>query len=56
MLFKYARAMRALCSQAPKPNLINVKVQLGDKSFNFKFPENSKLAPNLERSRVPLDF
>ena len=56
MLFKCTRAVRAVCSQAPKPNLINIKVQVGDKSFNFKFPENSKLAPNLERSRVPLDF
>lgn len=43
------------CAQS-KPQLVNIKVEMRGKQFTFALPENSKLAPNLERMRVPLEF
>lgn len=56
MLSRHIRHLRAFCTQKPKPKLVKINVQVGEKAFNFQYPENTKLAPNLERSRVPLDF
>lgn len=38
------------------PNMVNINVEMKGKRYTFQFPENTKLAPNLERVRVPLEF
>lgn len=56
MLRNIVRPIVAMCSTKPKPELVKVTVAVGDKTFTYNYPENSKLAANLERSRVPLEF
>lgn len=38
------------------PKLVKVTVEMKGKLFTFQFPSNTKLAVNLEKARVPLDF
>lgn len=56
MLRNLAKPLVAMCTTKPKPELVKVTVAVGEKTFTYNYPENSKLAANLERSRVPLEF
>ncbi len=47
MLCRHIRNLGMFCSKKATPKLIKVNVQVGEKTFNFQYPENSKLAPNL---------
>lgn len=38
------------------PRLINIKVEYEGEIIPFAFPLHTKLAKNLERARVPLEF
>ena len=56
MLRKSISSLAYLCSTQAKPNLVKITCELRGKEFVYHFPENTKLGPNLERARVPLDF
>ena len=56
MLRKIISPLAYLCSTHNKPNLVKITCNIKGKSMIFYFPENTKLAPNLERAKVPLDF
>lgn len=56
MLSKSTLKLIASCYQPFTSNLVRVKVVIGEKTFNFRFPQNSKLAANLEKVKAPLDF
>lgn len=56
MLRRSVSTLVYLCSSKPQPNLVKITVELRGKQFVYNFPENTKLAPNLERARVPLEF
>ena len=56
MFRNIVKPLVAMFSTKAKPDLVKVTVAVGDKTFTYNYAENSKLAANLERSRVPLEF
>lgn len=50
-------AFRLTTSTLPKqPKLVNIKVEYEGTTYPFAFPLHTKLAKNLEKAGVPLEF
>jgi hypothetical protein len=54
MLRRSVSTLVYLCSSKAQPNLVKITVELRGKLYVYQFAEGTKLAPNLERARVPL--
>jgi len=46
----------ALFSEAAKGKLIKVNVSIDGQIRTYHFPEGSKLAHNLEKAKIPMEF
>lgn len=55
-MFRRSLTSLAYRCSTKTPRLVNINVEMKGKRYTFQFPENTKLAPNLERVRVPLEF
>ena len=54
-MLKSISTIAYLCSNKAKPNLVKITAEFRGKEYIYHFAENTKLAPNFERARVPLE-